>query len=315
VNNDGFTATYFCGAAAPPPPPDPCPAGGLALTDGTAISYMGGHGNGEDCQWTLTCTTDSPQVSFSFLNTEANFDFVNYYDGADVSAVRVNRMSGDLSASAYAYVGCFRDNEGGRDMTGTGSQNAGASTPIENANNCATLCAGFSYFGLQWVNECFCDNGYNNGNGNNGNQGNCPGGECPITDCDADGAIDADGTADLCANGQGNCGNRNAVYAIGGPTFTSSGSVAVLQFTSDGSVTRSPGPLEALLLRRPGPGSGAGRVRRPDRDHRRRHRVRAKHSDGLRRGPRQRRGLPVDHDLRRREHDAGCHLPHLQHRD
>merc|ERR1740117_926242 len=148
----------------------------------------------------------------------------------------------------FQYVGCFRDNEGGRDMTGNGgSITAVASVPVDAATECATVCDGYTYFGLQWVNECFCDNGYNNGNGNNGNQGNCPGGECPITDCDADGAIDADGTADLCANGQGNCGNRNAVYAIGGPTFTSSGSVAVLQFTSDGSVTRSPGPLEAVF--------------------------------------------------------------------
>ena len=66
------------------------------------------------------------------------------------------------------------------------------------------------YFGLQWTNECFCDNSYNNGYGNNGNQGNCPGGECPITDCDADGVLDDDGTTSLCANGVGNCGNRNA---------------------------------------------------------------------------------------------------------
>ena len=110
--------------------------------------------------------------------------------------------------AAFTYLGCFRDNEGGRDLTGTGSQNAGGSTAIENANNCVALCAGFQYFGLQWVNECFCDNSYNNGNGNNGNQGDCPNGECPITDCDADGVIDADGTASLCANGQTNCGDR-----------------------------------------------------------------------------------------------------------
>jgi len=119
--------------------------------------------------------------------------------------------------AAFTYLGCFRDNEGGRDLTGTGSQNAGGSTAIENANNCVALCAGFQYFGLQWVNECFCDNSYNNGNGNNGNQGDCPDGECPMTHCDADGVLDADGTASLCANGQGNCGNRNAVYNVGVP--------------------------------------------------------------------------------------------------
>jgi len=113
----------------------------------------------------------------------------------------------------WTYIGCFRDNEGGRDLTGWAGS-AGASVPVDAANGCAGICAGYDYFGLQWVNECFCDNAYNNGNGNNGNQGNCPGGECPMTDCDADGALDDDGTASLCANGQGNCGNRNAVYSI-----------------------------------------------------------------------------------------------------
>ena len=91
---------------------------------------------------------------------------------------------------------------------------AGASVPIENTNACADLYNSYAYFGLQRVNRCFCDNSYNNGYGNNGNQDNCPGGECPLTDCNADGAIDADGTADLCGNGQDNCDNRNAVYEI-----------------------------------------------------------------------------------------------------
>jgi len=113
----------------------------------------------------------------------------------------------------FEYIGCFRDNEGGRDMVGSGPDGV-ASVPVDAAVGCATACAGYSFFGLQWVNECFCDNSYNNGYGNNGNQGNCPGGECPITDCDADGAI-VDGVADLCANGVGNCGNRNAVYSVG----------------------------------------------------------------------------------------------------
>ena len=118
---------------------------------------------------------------------------------------------------AFEYAGCFRDNEGGRDLNGIDEplDIAGGSTPLENANSCLALCAGYSYFGLQWTNECFCDNSYNNGYGTNGDQADCPGGECPITDCDADGVLDADGTADLCGNGVANCGDRNAVYCIG----------------------------------------------------------------------------------------------------
>ena len=119
-----------------------------------------------------------------------------------------------LSDLAFEYVGCFRDNEGGRDLIGV-IEPLDGSTPLENANSCLALCAGFSYFGLQWVNQCSCANSYNNGFGTNGDQADCPGGECPMTDCDADNAIDADGTADLCGNGQGDCGNRNAIYCIG----------------------------------------------------------------------------------------------------
>merc|ERR1711918_51701 len=37
----------------------------------------------------------------------------------------------------------------------------------------------------------------------------------PIAPCDDDGTLDDDGTASLCSNGQGNCGNRNAVYCVG----------------------------------------------------------------------------------------------------
>ena len=79
--------------------------------------------------------------------------------------------------------------------------------------------------GLAWVNQCFCANSYNNGNGNNGNQADCPGGECPITDCDSTGTI-ADppvGVADLCTNGEGNCGNRLAVYSLKAATIRRAG--------------------------------------------------------------------------------------------
>ena len=116
----------------------------------------------------------------------------------------------------FTYVGCYNDNDGGRDMGGGApSLRTDAQVPFAAATECAGLCSGFAYFGLQWTNECFCDNTYHNGYGNNNAQANCPDGVCPITDCDADGVLDADGTADLCGNGVANCGDRNAVYCIG----------------------------------------------------------------------------------------------------
>merc|ERR1712127_903923 len=101
----------------------------------------------------------------------------------------------------FTYLGCFVDS-GDRDLNGGGS--AVASVPFAAAMECMTRCVGESqpYFGLQWVNECFCSDRY-------GTQG-----EADIADCDEDGALDDDGTASLCANGQGNCGWRNAVYGI-----------------------------------------------------------------------------------------------------
>merc|ERR1712224_430469 len=98
----------------------------------------------------------------------------------------------------FTYLGCYIDS-GDRDLNGGAS--AVATNPFEAAYQCLANCAGFDYFGLQWSNECFCSNRY-------GTQG-----EAEITDCDEDGVLDDDGTASLCANGVGNCGWRNAVYA------------------------------------------------------------------------------------------------------
>ena len=80
--------------------------------------------------------------------------------------------------------------------------------------------------GLAWTDQCFCANSYNNGNtngvpNNNRNQADCPDGECPITDCDADGVL-MGGVADLCANGENSCGNRNAVYSLKAATISES---------------------------------------------------------------------------------------------
>jgi hypothetical protein len=115
-------------------------------------------------------------------------------------------------SSDWTYLGCFHDNNGARDLQG--SAQSVATNPLDAANECAEVCdgQGFRYFGLQWANECFCDNSYRNGYGANGNQGD--NGMADISDCDADSTIE-DGVADLCSNGQNNCGNRNAVYRIG----------------------------------------------------------------------------------------------------
>eukprot|EP01052_Picozoa_sp_SAG31_P002559 SAG31_NODE_91_length_26366_cov_6.792211_7_plen_192_part_00 len=56
--------------------------------------------------------------------------------------------------------------------------------------------------GLQRANQCFCGNVF-------GAQG-----AVAATDCDTDGAVEDGGWADLCGNGERNCGNRNAIYSV-----------------------------------------------------------------------------------------------------
>lgn len=57
------------------------------------------------------------------------------------------------------------------------------------------------YIGLQFTDECFCGNVHDSQ------------GEDDISACDADGVITA-GVADLCANGNSDCSNHNAVYKV-----------------------------------------------------------------------------------------------------
>ena len=71
----------------------------MTLTDEGDIDMDEGHGNGQDCRWTLQCTSGSPTVTFNSFNTEANFDYVNVYDGETPDDPRVG-CAGGLYASA-----------------------------------------------------------------------------------------------------------------------------------------------------------------------------------------------------------------------
>eukprot|EP01051_Picozoa_sp_SAG22_P012323 SAG22_NODE_1270_length_4942_cov_72.777623_3_plen_494_part_00 len=70
-------------------------------------------------------------------------------------------------AVRFAYVGCFADNAGGRrDLDGLHDDlprpRGGRQWPTvpESAVACASFCeeAEYEYFGLQWINQCFCGN-------------------------------------------------------------------------------------------------------------------------------------------------------------
>ena len=69
---------------------------------------------------------------------------------------------------------------------------------------CANQCAGYTYMGMQWGNECFCDNDY-------GDQGTREIGECD-TDGEVLGFPDYANRAGTGENGP--AGWTNAVYDI-----------------------------------------------------------------------------------------------------
>lgn len=64
--------------------------------------------------------------------------------------------------------------------------------PSSAREDCATICTGYRYFGLQWVDQCFCGNQF-------GSYG-------PSDQCGDHGAE--------CANGAETCGSTNAVFDV-----------------------------------------------------------------------------------------------------
>ena len=87
------------------------------------------------------------------------------------------------AVQGYSYVGCFVDS-GNRDIAqASGVSLSEALFSDARVMQCANACDGYTYMGLQWVNECFCDNDY-------GDQG-----EAAIGDCDTSGTVDDDAGA------------------------------------------------------------------------------------------------------------------------
>ena len=80
---------------------DPCSATGQALSQrSAAITYMpdGDYSDSLVCHWTITCPGGSGmvQAAMTGLNTEADYDFVNLYDGPSSSSRQIDGVSGDL---------------------------------------------------------------------------------------------------------------------------------------------------------------------------------------------------------------------------
>eukprot|EP01045_Picozoa_sp_COSAG04_P001528 COSAG04_NODE_52_length_30862_cov_37.882005_1_plen_371_part_00 len=112
--------------------------------------------------------------------------------------------------ASYEYQGCFADNSDGqpRDMAGQSFELSATTDewgayvvdrPKTALADCARLCSGYRYMGLQWTNQCFCDNdfgSYGTGDGCGDHGQDCATGE--------EGRVGNDGA----------CGGVNAVFAV-----------------------------------------------------------------------------------------------------
>ncbi|KAH7330380.1 hypothetical protein BKA65DRAFT_565638 [Rhexocercosporidium sp. MPI-PUGE-AT-0058] len=54
---------------------------------------------------------------------------------------------------AYNYAGCYSDSQAARSLIG--KQTASATVSLD---TCATFCSGYSFFGVEYANECYCSN-------------------------------------------------------------------------------------------------------------------------------------------------------------
>jgi hypothetical protein len=94
---------------------------------------------------------------------------------------------------SHVYMGCFADPNDSRDMQNGTDALLDFHTTEQVADECATLCNGFRYMGLQWRAECWCANYY-------GSQG-------PSVAC-------GENEGELCGNGEEDCPLANAVWDL-----------------------------------------------------------------------------------------------------
>jgi hypothetical protein len=98
----------------------------------------------------------SPVVKDCRYVNQADWDFDDPCEDWDGLPMKCKIFSTVIQKGADVYVGCFKDNTGGkRDL----------SERIEGGKNyktCARICKrqGYEYFGRQWTNQCFCGNTY-----------------------------------------------------------------------------------------------------------------------------------------------------------
>ena len=88
---NGFSSSFTCAAAS-------CDGAHSFTTtqlDTPTTVATNGYANNDDCVYTLSCPAGSTvQLSFTSIDTESNFDYVNVFDGDSTSATRLEHEDG-----------------------------------------------------------------------------------------------------------------------------------------------------------------------------------------------------------------------------
>ncbi|KAF2651061.1 WSC-domain-containing protein [Lophiostoma macrostomum CBS 122681] len=102
---------------------------------------------------TASTSTSSSVVSSSSIITSAS----TVSSSASVPTTSASTTSGSVpspSVSGYAYQGCYNEIPNGRAL----SDKSELAQPVLTLELCASFCAGFAFFGVEYAGECYCGN-------------------------------------------------------------------------------------------------------------------------------------------------------------
>lgn len=121
-----------------------------------------------DIQCNYACTGDASQAcGGSNVNgggfISIYYDSTRYTPGSNASTGGGSTPSGPVTvqrAGNYNFIGCYSEATTGRALSGKTPAAPAAGGTIE---NCQSACQGYTYFGMEYSNECFCGNTINAG--------------------------------------------------------------------------------------------------------------------------------------------------------
>lgn len=193
------------------------PSSSLLATDANCKSYLC---SGDSSEY---CGGDGGYVSMWY-------DVTAYFPGNGTLAPGYQPPSQPPIVGDYYFLGCYGDDTATRALSGK-APGLGSSTSLE---TCAAVCAGYTYFGTEYSNECYCGNTINVESGSGVSGKNQTGG-CTMV---------CAGDAEEYCGGSG----RLSMYALNGTAVTTVTSATASSTSSSGSATSSPSSSSSSFL-------------------------------------------------------------------